>query len=868
MPPVGTVVALVANGATFGSALAATFGTVGAALIQIGGSLLLQAAAKALMPKPDMGLGGRAVTIRQPVMPRDVVYGQVRKGGTMVYMDVSGPDEEWLDLVIVVATHKISAFGGIYFNGQMIFAPGSNIAVAPYAGHAFIDRNLGDANQASFASSYLWNTLPKPTLWTSAHRLRGCAHVWIRLKYHPDLYPGGIPNITFDIAGKNDIYDPRTGTRAYSENAALCLADYMSNRTWGIGAGIGDADGIDSASLTAAANICDEVVAKPGGGTERRYTCNGVITLDQSPKTIIEAMLTAMAGTCGWQAGQWQIFAGAWRAPTITLTDDDIADGGLQLSTRVSQADNFNAVRGQFISPTNDWQPDDFPSYESAVYLAEDGGDRKYADITLPFTTSASAAQRLAKITLEKQRRQLSVALSGKLTAWRATVGDTVNLTYARWGFASKPFEVTGVGLEIASDGDGARLVPSLTLRETSSLVYDWTASEAKIYAAAPRTTLPSPFNVPAPGTPSVSEQLYQTFAGTGLKVLARITWPAAQSVFVDRYQVEARLGTGEWQLVGQTDQTSIDHLDIAPGLWEFRVKAINQAGVSSAWVPVTQEIFGLGAPPAAITGLTLQSAGGMTVLKWDEHPDLDVRIGGRIVIRHSIAASPTWATSVSMDSVAGSQAIAVVPHKAGTYLVRAEDAGGNPGPEVTIATAGYQAVTFAAVTTLTEDSIFTGTKSGVVASAGALTLDSSSQIDSWASFDAVVNIDAEGGLLPTGTYSFATGMDFGLVKLVRLRSVIDMSVLSTTSTIDARLGDIDRWDSFDGADGGEVDVVVEARTTTDDPAVSPVWGAWGRVDSTETRARGVQARAILTTSDAAFSPSVTQLRLIAEEAV
>ena len=157
------------------------------------------------------------------------------------------------------------------------------------------------------------------------------------------------------------------------------------------------------------------------------------------------------------------------------------------------------------------------------------------------------------------------------------------------------------------------------------------------------------------------------------------------------------------------------------------------------------------------------------------------------------------------MDSVSGSQAIAVVPHKAGTYLVRAEDAGGNPGPEVTITTAGYQAVAFAAVTTLTEDSTFTGAKSGVVASAGALTLDSSSQIDSWASFDAVTNIDAEGGLLPTGTYSFATGMNLGAIKLVRLRSVIDMSVLSTTSTIDARLGDIDRWDNFDGADGGEV---------------------------------------------------------------
>lgn len=839
-------------------------GTVGFALLQLGGSLLLSAAAKALMPQPDQGALNRALTVRQPVMPRDVVYGQVRKGGTIVYIDQNGWSNEYLDIVIVLATHRISAIGGVYFDGTMVFAPGSTTAVGQYAGFAEIEQRLG--NPADPSLTIL--TAQSGGKWTSAHRLRGCAHVWIRLRYDANVYPGGIPNITFDLAGKADIYDPRTGLSGYSENPALCLADYMASTTFGIGAAIGGADGIDSAALIAAANVCDEVVAKVGGGTERRYVCGGVVTLSQTPKTIIEAMLTAMAGTCGWQSGQWQLFAGAYRTPTVTITDDDIADEGFQLTTRMSQADNFNAVRGQFVSPTNDWQPDDFPSYESATYLAEDSGVRKYADITLPFTTSASMAQRLAKIRLERQRRQMTVALSGKLTAWRVSVGDTVMLTYARWGFAAKPFDVMAVNLALSGDGDVPRLVPSLTLRETSPLVYDWTVSEAQIYAAAPRTTLPSAFNLPPPSAVAVSEQLYQTFVGTGLKVLARISWAASPSVFAAQYQVEARIGTGAWQLVGRTDQLTMDYLDIAPAIWEFRVKAVSQIGVSSAFASVVQEIFGLGAPPAALMNVTLQAAGGMAVLKWTPHPDLDVQIGGRIVIRHSVAASPTWANSVGMDVVAGSQAIAVVPQKAGTYLLRAEDAGGVPGPETAIATSGYQAVTFAAVTTLTEDTAFAGAKSGVVASGGALQLDSSTPIDSWASFDAIVNVDQEGGTLPNGTYSFATGMNLGAIKLVRLRSVIDQSALDPTSTFDARIGDIDTWASFDGAGGGEVDVVVEARTTTDDPAGSPTWGNWGRVDSTEVRARGVQARAILTTTDASFTPSVTQLRLVAEEAV
>jgi hypothetical protein len=875
-------------------------GGLGAFALRLGASLLLSAASRALQKKAQpaaSGLQGRTVTVREPIAPREIVYGRTRKGGVIIFMNAwagprsslpagfplppglwgvifggldsdkvqDGKDDAVLELVIVLAAHRVKSIGRIYFNGVVAFEADSGTATGQWTGRAGCERALGGDDQVAFTTG-LGSMLP--SLWTRDHRLAGCAAIKVSLGADPKAYPSGIPNITADIEGKNDIYDPRSGTRYYTDNAALCVADYMSLSPFGLGAEIGAFDGINPVTLAAAANVCDETVDRVGGGTELRYSCNGVVSLGVSPKENIEQMLTAMAGTCAWSAGQWDIFAGAYRIPSVTLGSNDVREGGLQLDTRQSRAANFNAVRGTFISPENDWQPDDFPAYASSVYQAEDGGERIWRDISLPFTISASAAQRLAKIELERQRRQQTFEFAGKLNAWQVAVGDVVMFNYAPFGFSAKPFDVTGMSLDFSGDGDGPQLVPNLTLRETSPLVYDWSASEAQIYAAAPRTRLPSAYDISEPGIPTAVEQLYATRNGTGVKVLVRLTWAAAPSAFVLSYQVEGRRNGGAWAFLGRSENTSLEALDITPGLWDFRVQASSRLGYASEWVQASLEVLGLAAAPSAITGLTIQSAGGLAVLKWAQHPDLDVRIGGFIVIRHSAAVVPSWSNSVSMDRVPGATAIGVVPLKPGAYVLRAQDSIGNLGPESVISTAGAVALNFTGVGTLTEDSTFTGAKTGCFLNAGTLQISSSSQVDSWPDVDAIADIDAEGGVLPSATYVFATGINAGAVTRMRLRSQIDLSILNITDQIDTKTGDIDTWLNIDGERGDEVDVVVEVRTTQTNPSGSPVWGDWGRADSTEVSAWGVQARAILTTRDPNFNPSVSQLRLIAERVV
>ena len=825
-------------------------GGLQAFLLRTAGTLLLTAAAQKLMPRPETGTMARAVSVRAPVAPREIVYGHRRKGGVIVFLHSRGDRDQYLHLVIALAGHQVQSIGSIFFNGEEALDTAGQ-PVGRYAGKVSVEKALGAPSQTAFPGL----RAAVPEKWTTAHRLAGIAAIHLQLTWDADVFPSGIPNITVELEGKNDIRDPRLGTRGYTSNAALCLADYLSLDPFGLGAPYGGTDGIDEPDLIEAANICDEAVACAGGGFEPRYSCNGVVSLDQPPKTNIEALLTAMAGSCVVEAGLWRIHAGAYRAPDLTLGPDDIRPGGITLKSRLSMAENCNAVRGQFVSPENDWQPDDFPAVASDVYLAEDQGERRWRDIALPFTTSASCAQRLAKIELERTRCQMTVALSGRLPAWAASVGGSIALDYPRWGFEAKPFEVTRSSLELIRDADSVALVPDLTLREISPLVYDWEASEEQIYAAAPRTTLPPGFDVPAPGTPEITESLYVTRDGGALKIKSEISWTASSSAFVSHYHIEAQLGGGDWTELGQTSDTRFEHRDIEAGLWSYRVKAVSTLGVSSDWRSRSVEILGLSVPPQELTNVTLQTAGGLAILKWSKSPDPDVRLGGAIVIRHSTAGTPAWANSVSMDRVAGAEALAVVPAKPGTYLLRAEDSGGRLGPVAMITTKAAQAVRFAPVDSLMADPGFVGSKTDLGVSGAGLQI--------------AEDLDGTGARITVaseGLYAFNLGLDFGTLRRIRLRSEIDLSVLALQDLIDDRLSPMDSWADFDGAEGAEVDVVLEARETDDDPAAAPVWSDWGRVDSHEIEARAIEARAWLRTTDTGYSPLVTKLRLHADE--
>ena len=842
MPPVVAAVSAVAG-------FVGSLGVIGKIALQLGGSVILGAVARRQQRRAMARLRGQSInserrfTVRAPVQPRNMIYGTVRTGGTIIYMHTSPANV--LHLIIVLATHQVQNIGTIYFNGEpAIDAAGQGIG--RWSGLAFAERHFGTPGSQPFVSL---QTVPGSD-WTPERRLTGCAAIYLALAESRDAFPTGLPDIQADVVGKNDILDPRNGTRGHTSNAALCVADYMASARFGLGIGVGDPDGIDAGDLIASANICDQWVARIGGGVEPRYSCDGIVYLDQTPKTIIEDMLTAMQGRAVFTGGRWRIFAGAYRVPTVTLTADDAVAGGITVTPRIPLRDNFNAVRGQFFAPENDWQPDDFPPIRSAVYRNEDGGVERWADIDLPFTTSPSMAQRLAKIELETQRRQMTVRFSGKLKCLRCAAGDTVLLTYPRLGIEAKQFVVTSMSTRADPDQG---VVVDMILRETSPLVYDWEASEEQVYAAAPQPTLPSPFLVPAPGVPALDDFLYTT--RDGVRAAIDVRWEPSPAA-VSEYEVEARrvadlqgVATGEpWTTRGRTSETRTEVVDVRPGRWQVRVRAFSTLGVQSAFAENEREILGLAQPPQALTNVTLQAAGGSAIIQWDMAEELDVRIGGNILVRHSEATPPTWASSVKLNMASGASGIAVVPLKPGAYIVRARDSSGNLGPETVLPASGAQVLPFVPVADLVAAPTWAGTKAGVQVSGGALELADPAT---------------------SGVYEFQSGMDFGFVRNVRLRSSIVFSAVDVTGGAwddatgpwDSRLG------TLDGGDAADIDVFVEARTSDGDPAGSPTWSEWARIDSAEMRARAVEFRAHISSESAGTNLLLSTLSVFAEEA-
>ncbi len=798
----------------------------------------------------------RKQLVRASADPRRVVYGQVQVSGTLLYAS-NGTDTNYVHLVIALAGHSCQAIGDIWLGDTLLGAldGGGNCTAGSFAGYVRVKKYLGTTDQIPDAD--LNAECPE---WAAKYRpLKGITYVYLRIKRSRDVFPNGLPTPRFMLTGKNDILDPRTGLYIYTPNAALCTLDYI---LWKHGFGSAP-DEVVQSTWIAAANACDEDVALPGGGTQKRYTINGSFTLDRIPVNVLDEMRSAMAGCASYSMGVWEGHAGAASSPVMDVSEAHLR-GPYKVRMRPSRAQLYNAVKGTYISAADRWVETDFPPTTNATYEAQDGGERIYKDVKLPFCIDPYAAQRIAKTDLERHRQGIVVDYPARIIGLKLKVWDVVRLNIAAMGWANKQFRIVDKKMSLFGGAD-------LVLEEYSSAIYSWTSLEATLVDPAPDTSLSNPFTCGSPGNLAVDEALYET-RGAGVKAKALVSCLAASDVFVRQYQLEYKLAAASaWTVLPAQTATSWEVNDIAPGVYNWRALAINSIGVQSGYATVSREIFGLLARPADLTGLVVQSVSALDVLNWTLSTDLDVRSGGKILVRHSPALSgATWESSTSACTpLPGASTNAVLPLRAGTYFIKAEDSSGLQSLNAaSFASNGSSLFTYTTLGTVQEDPTFPGTFTNTYHDSDAgnvIELVGLGNIDDAPDFDAITNIDYYGGVVPSGYYNFNSGIDLGSVKQVRLTATLSAMAENVLDNFDDRTTDIDSWVDFDGTAGAPVDAWVEVRSTNDNPAGTPIWGAWQRLAAADFTARAFQFRAQLTSADPIYNIAIDQLRIKAE---
>ena len=95
-----------------------------------------------------------------------------------------------------------------------------------------------------------------------------------------------------------------------------------------------------------------------------------------------------MGGFLVYSNGQFKLVPAIYQSPTVTLNESHLRSP-IQLNTRISKRELFNAVKGVYAEPANDYQPQNYPFLTNSTFESEDNSERIYASFDYPFTTSS-----------------------------------------------------------------------------------------------------------------------------------------------------------------------------------------------------------------------------------------------------------------------------------------------------------------------------------------------------------------------------------------------------------------------------------------------------------------------------------------------
>lgn len=413
---------------------------VGVVTLAVG--LGLAALFRTTPPKPENG----TFPVQQPIPFRIYGYGTARVPGAVVLKE-SGDFNNFAN-INVLNGHLIDSFVGVYLNDDLVNVGITNGLIEGWV-QPGADGRYGRGKYNPSGSVYLSSRrglVPETfngivngvcaRIWPQTCRGDGCASIGmfctnVKQSDFTRFFPYQAPQPS-PILNQYRLFDPRDATQSpsnpasfkFSRNAALailhfqCFSDYGPRRVY-VTAILPVLD-----FWIAAANDCDAQVGLKAGGTEARYLLGGWTTAEQDRRSTLQAMLAACDGHFVERGdGTIILRCGVYRAPTVTLTDDDIL--GFMIQRDVASDERINRATAKYTDPSNAYiTVETVPMNDFADQQVRPGPIRS-SQLDVTWVQSVGQASRLLKREMirssEKTRGTLTINLSG------------LNACYERW---------------------------------------------------------------------------------------------------------------------------------------------------------------------------------------------------------------------------------------------------------------------------------------------------------------------------------------------------------------------------------------------------------------------------------------------------
>ena len=641
-----------------------------------------------------------------------VVYGERLLGGTRVFLETSGTDNEFLYMALILCEGEINSIEQIRVDDKVVtfdgaFADNTQRSVDSSDGNFYkdsvsyitIEPHLGTDSQSA---SSLLSTLSS---WGSNHKLSGLAYLALKFKWNQDVF-SGIPKVQAKIKGKKVVTlasNLSESSATFSANPAFCLLDYLRNTRYGKGLATTD---IDLQSFYDASQVAVTQVTPYSGASDINiFDCNAV--LDTSKK-IIENTRTLLRGCRGflpYSSGKYKLVLETTGSASITLTEDDIF-GGFSLASE-DKNNKYNRVIVSFVNPDRNFQVDEvqFPPIDDsglasadqhATMKTADGGFLLEGRFDFQTLTSPYQAEEMAEVILRRSREALKFNINASGNAYDLAIGDIVNITHASIGFSAKAFRVNSMSFN-------EDFTVGLNLIEHQDAHYTW-ATKGQV-ASTPSTNLPDPFTIQPPASVTLTDEMIEYADGVVLTRLNIVIGSSPDS-FVQYYQVEAKKTSEDnFKIISSGTELRHEFLNVIDGEnYTVRAKAINALGVSSTFTSATHTVVGATETPADVTDLSVSLVGSNQMeLSWTPVADLD--ISWYEIRFQNVTSGATWNESTPIAKVVRRKSNALtINAQVGSYCIKAVDKLGNSSAEASIVSTNVSSLAnFTNVLTLSE---------------------------------------------------------------------------------------------------------------------------------------------------------------------